>query len=133
MIGSTVFAGTLSLACSVQDVAPLLDQTHGAPKAVTLVIEDGRGEITGMDDLAVEKGLLAYRQKAAIRLVPIVANKPENQIWGEMRFNEAQGDYSLEWMMAETTGRKGQRRVYAWSRGRCTAQSNDGVAEGTIQ
>ena len=116
MVTASTFAGALSLICQTQP-------PYGVrPEPVTINVRDGNADISGLDDAAVEHGLIASGgPRGALRLVAITLREPEFDIWADLTPTRG-GSYALAFYSAPH-GTPTPREM--WAQGACTVETRN--------
>ena len=117
--------GLLALACTLQDVDPVLGTNIGAPHASSLVSRDGRGTLIGWLEVDGtvsvqndENGDIVLRGKLA---------DSEDETWAIVRPTAVDREFTMEWLMDGAIAKNGGKTAVVWSKGNCERLAVEGA------
>lgn len=120
MIEGVPIAGVFALACTLQDVDPLLGTPVSEPHAASLVARDGNGVFIGWEDVRGQARVSVRKlPDGNVLLTGLKFKNSADETWAVLEPTKIVMRYTIEWLTYDHQAADGRRTAATWSKGHC--------------
>jgi hypothetical protein len=119
MMEALPIAGLFILACTFQDVDPILNTPIGKPHPASLVARDGTGTMIAWSEIDGDRRVSVRKDDTGIvTLAGLRFRSNGEETWAILKPQDDK-NFAVEWLGYNQVANDGRQTTYVWSHGTC--------------
>lgn len=119
MVEGVPIAGLFILACTFQDIDPILNSPIGEPHPASLVARDGIGTMIAWSEIDGDRRIsVRQNDKGIVTLAGLRFRSNGEETWAVLKPQDDR-NFAVEWLGYNEVAKDGRQTAYVWSHGTC--------------